>query len=94
MVNDFSEVFLSNVKDEPKGPYNATIDGLIYFKNYLQTIKSEKSDTIILKPNILPTDYMNEGLPVTNPAVCAAAADYLKEIGFKKIILAEGTLLY
>jgi uncharacterized protein (DUF362 family) len=91
MVNDFSEVFISKVKDEPNGAYNATIKTLKTFKSYLQLIKSEKSDIIILKPNILPTDYMNDGLAVTNPEVCAATADYLKMIGFKKIILAEGT---
>jgi len=91
MFKEFSEVFVGKVEPLQNGPYNSTIKSLDYFKNYLKSIKKEKSDTIILKPNILPTEYLNDGLPVTNPAVCAAAADFLKQIGFKRIILAEGT---
>lgn len=90
MVNNTSEVYINRVS-ESNGQYKATYESISYFHTYLQTILKEKSDTIILKPNILPTDYMNDGLAVTNPVVCAAAADFLKEIGFKKIILAEGT---
>jgi uncharacterized protein (DUF362 family) len=91
MFKEVSEVFIGRVEPLPNGPYNSTIQSLSYFEDYLKSIKTERADTVILKPNILPTDYENEGLPVTNPAVCATAADILKKIGFKRIILAEGS---
>ncbi|MHA1726659.1 MAG: DUF362 domain-containing protein [Promethearchaeota archaeon] len=57
-----------------------------FFKNLLQQFT-----TIIIKPNILPTERINNGLAVSNPIICEILAKYLKELGFEKIILAEGS---
>ena len=86
-----SRVYLGKVNPESDEFSDEIKSGLAYFKYSLIDIKDSFSDTIILKPNILPTDYRNNGLAVTNPILCAYIADYLKDLGFERIILAEGT---
>jgi len=62
-----------------------------YRESFCDGLDNNLKKEIIIKPNILPTELRNNGLGVTNPALCAHVADFLKDIGFKKIILAEGT---
>ncbi len=90
MVNIQSKVYLGKVDPELKNLTTVIRSGLTIFRDFLLNIKKRRS-TIIIKPNILPTEFRNDGLGVTNPAVCAHLADYLLELGFERIILAEGT---
>jgi len=85
-----SDVFIEKINRIEKDFSRPIEKGLSYYREYLLSLRKQ-SDTIILKPNILPTEFRNNGLPVTNPRLCAAVAEYLLKIGFKKIILAEGT---
>ncbi len=91
MINQRAKVYLGKVNPDLETFPNEIKSGLNHFKEYLVEIKDSKSKTIILKPNILPTEFKNKGLAVTNPKICAYIADYLKDLGFKKIILAEGS---
>ncbi len=61
-----------------------------HFENFFKNILNQFS-TIIIKPNILPTERINNGLPVSSPLLCEILAKYLKELGFQNIILAEGS---
>ncbi|MHA1146830.1 MAG: DUF362 domain-containing protein [Promethearchaeota archaeon] len=85
-----SEVYIGKILKGDKDFSENISRGLLYFKDYLISLQ-KKSTTIIIKPNILPTEFRNNGLPVTNPKLCAAVAEGLLNLGFKKIILAEGS---
>jgi uncharacterized protein (DUF362 family) len=93
MIEDNVKVYVGKVNPELETLSNEINSGLSYFKDYMVKIIKTKSKTVILKPNILPTKFINNGLAVTNPIICAKIADFLKEVGFKRIILAEGTTL-
>jgi len=90
MGNGNTNVYIGQTKSNYEDLSEVVSRGLSHFKDYFMIVL-KKSDTLILKPNILPTEYRNEGLGVTNPIVCASVADYLLNLGFKKIYLAEGT---
>ena len=91
MLGNTSKVYIKEVNPESDKFSTFIHSGLSHFKDYFFQILKNHSSTIILKPNILPTEFMNNGLAVTNPKLCAYVSDYLKDLGFKKIILAEGT---
>ncbi len=91
MLNNQSKVYIGKVNLESKDLSSVIKNALDTFNDYLIKILDEKSSNLILKPNILPTEFRNEGLGVTNPRLCACIADYLKDLGFKRLILAEGT---
>ncbi|TFG18508.1 MAG: DUF362 domain-containing protein [Promethearchaeota archaeon] len=90
MPHERSEVYIGKISERDNNFFGEISMGLSFFNDYLLSLKRE-SETIIIKPNILPTEFRNNGLPVTNPKICAVVAEYLLSIGFKKIILAEGT---
>ena len=90
MIDTNPLVYIGRIKSNCENLNNKITDSLSFFEDHLLSIL-KKSDSVILKPNILPTEFRNEGLGVTNPVICASVADFLLDLGFKKIYLAEGT---
>ena len=83
MSNDMSRIYLAKVKPESDDFPMVLHSMLISYKNFFSQVLDTINKEIIIKPNILPTEFRNDGLGVTNPKLCAHVADYLKELGFK-----------
>lgn len=91
MTDAKSLVFIGKEDGSSDHFHDLTQNTCLLFQGYLNQLKKIATGKIMIKPNILPTEFRNNGLAVTNPKICAALAFQLKNLGFQKIFLAEGT---
>lgn len=68
-----------------KNPYTATADAL---QLIIDEVRHSLPERAVIKPNVL-SDH-RDGCVVTDPRICKAAVEFLREQGVKDFILAEG----
>lgn len=88
--SEVSEVYLAKIESPIEDDDNTLRKMFKHYSNYFKEIYSQGFKTLVIKPNILPTEFIYEGLAVSNPKICINLAKFLKEFGFK-LILAEGS---